>query len=119
MPACRHSAATHSRPAAGLTWSLPANMVGSLRIAVARTQATGPGAAEAASESPMTTAHAPSEDGHVSSYRTGSHSIGEASTFSSVMSPCCRWAYGVRAPLRRSLTASSALMFDGALLRLM
>src|SRR4029077_9168587 len=76
IPPGRHSAAAHSRPAAGLTRSLPANMVGSLRIAVARIQATGPGAAAAASGEPITTAHAPSEDGHVSSYRTGSHSMG-------------------------------------------
>ena len=41
MPARRHSSAAASAPARGLTWSLPANMVGSLRIAVARIQATG------------------------------------------------------------------------------
>ena len=67
----------------------------------------------------MITAHAPSEDGHVSSYRTGSHSMGEACTDSSVMSPCCRWAYGLRAPLRRSLTATIAPMCVGAPLRRM
>ena len=94
-------------------------MVGSLRIAVARIQATGPGAAAAASESPMTTAHAPSEDGHVSSYRTGSHSMGEARTDSSVMSGCRRWAYGFKLPLRRSLTATTAPTCSGAPLRRM
>ena len=119
IPACRHSAAAASRPAAGLTWSLPANMVGSLRIAVARIQATGPGLASAAGSEPMITAHAPSEDGQVSSYRTGSHSMGEACTDSSVMSACCRCAYGLSAPLRRSLTATSAPMCDGAPLRRM
>ena len=106
MPACRHSAAAQSAPARGLTWSLPENMVGSVRIAVARIQATGPSLARAASSSPMTTAHAPSEDGQVSSYRTGSQSMGEARTDSSVMSACCRCAYGLRLPLRRSLTAT-------------
>jgi hypothetical protein len=58
MPTCRHSAAAASAPARGLTWSLPANIVGSLRIAVARIQATGPGLAAAATSSPMTTARA-------------------------------------------------------------
>ena len=111
MPAWRHSAAAASAPARGLTWSLPANMVGSVRIEVARIQATGRPAdcaASAAASSPITTAHAPSEDGQVSSYRTGSHSMGEARTDSSVMSGCCRCAYGLRLPLRRSLTATSA-----------
>ena len=86
---------------------------------LARIQATGPGAAAAACSSPMTTAHAPSDDGQVSSYRTGFQSIGEACTDSSVMSGCCRWAYGFRAPLRRSLTATIAPMCDGAPLRRM
>jgi len=94
-------------------------MVGSLRIAVARIQATGPGAAAAACSSPMTTAHAPSEDGQVSSYRTGSHNMGEACTDSSVISGCWRWAYGLSAPLRRSLTATIAPMCPGAPLRRM
>ncbi len=70
MPACRHRAAAASAPARGLTWSLPANMVGSVRIAVARIQATvcpAASAARAASSSPMTTAHAPSDEGQVSS----------------------------------------------------
>jgi hypothetical protein len=70
MPASRHSAAAQSAPARGLTWSLPENMVGSVRIAVARIQATGrplAWVACAASRSPRITAHAPSEDGHVSS----------------------------------------------------
>ncbi len=70
MPARRHSAAAQSAPARGLTWSFPANMVGSVRIAVARIQATGrplAWVASAAAWSPMITAHAPSEDGQVSS----------------------------------------------------
>jgi hypothetical protein len=67
IPAFAHSAAAASAPARGLTWSLPANMVGSVRIDVARIQATGRPTASAAAWSPMTTAHAPSEDGHVSS----------------------------------------------------
>jgi hypothetical protein len=67
MPAARHSAAAASTPARGFTGSFPANIVGSVRIAVARIHATGPGARAAASASPMTTAQAPSEDGQVSS----------------------------------------------------
>jgi hypothetical protein len=70
MPACRHNAAAASAPARGLTWSLPENIVGSVRIDVARIQATGRPSActvSAAAWSPMTTAQAPSEDGHVSS----------------------------------------------------
>ena len=67
MPAARHSASAASRPARGFTWSLPANKVGSVRIAVARIQATCRSLASAAAWSPMTIAQAPSEDGHVSS----------------------------------------------------
>jgi hypothetical protein len=122
MPAWRQSAAAHSAPARGLTWSLPANMVGSVRIAVARIQATGRAlacVASAAARSPMITAQAPSEEGQVSSYRTGSHSMGEERTRSSVMSACRRCAYGFRLPLRRSLTATSAPTCSGAPLRRM
>ena len=99
-----------------------AMVIGSEKAADAATAATGrPSAiaARAASESPMTTAHAPSDDGQVSSYRTGFQSIGEACTDSSVMSGCCRWAYGFSAPLRRSLTATIAPMCEGAPLRRM
>ena len=67
IPALRQSSAAAAAPAAGFTGSLPANIVGSVRIAVARTHATGPWLARAASSSPMTTAHAPSDDGQVSS----------------------------------------------------
>ena len=63
------------------------------------------------------TAHAPSDDGQVSSNRTGSHRMGEARTFSIVASACCRCAYGFFAPLRRSLAATIAPMCDGAPLR--
>src|SRR5215469_16808400 len=119
MPAFAHSAAAPSAPARGLTWSLPENIVGSVRIDVALIQATGPDEASAAAGSPITTAHAPSDDGHVSSYRTGSHSIGEAWTFASVMSGCRRCAYGFRAPLRRSFTATMAPTCGGEPLRRM
>jgi hypothetical protein len=67
MPAFAHSAAAPSAPARGLTWSLPENMVGSVRIDVALIHATGRDDASAAGWSPITTAHAPSDDGHVSS----------------------------------------------------
>ena len=84
-----------------------------MRMAVACTHATGSPAATASSavcSSPMTTAHAPSDDGQVSSNRMGSHSIWELITFSTVWSGWCRWASGFRAPLRRSLAATIAPM---------
>ena len=62
-----HKAAAASAPARGFTLSLPENIVGSVRIDVARIQATGRPDASAAAWSPITTAHAPSEDGQVSS----------------------------------------------------
>src|SRR5215470_6965703 len=45
--------------------------------------------------------------------------MGEERTDSSVMSGCCRWAYGLRLPLRRSLTATIAPICSGAPLRRM
>src|SRR5262245_33722089 len=45
IPACAYRSFAQSRPACGLTWSRPANIVGSLRIAMPCTHATGPGAA--------------------------------------------------------------------------
>jgi len=119
IPALRQSSAAAAAPAAGFTGSLPANIVGSVRIAVARIHATGRPLSSAACSSPMTTAQAPSDDGQVSSYRTGSHSMADACTDSSVMSGCCRWAYGLSAPLRRSLTATIAPISGGAPLRRM
>ena len=91
IPACFQRYAAASRPACGFTWSRSAAEVASERIAVAWIQA---GAAElrAVSASAMTSAQAPSEDGQVSSYRIGSHSICEASTDSTVVSLLCRWA---------------------------
>ena len=89
MPAAFHSALAASRPACGLTWSRPEYASGSVRNAVAWIHATGwPSATRlsATSSLPITTAHAPSEDGQVSSKRMGSHSICDAITFSSVMS---------------------------------
>ena len=59
-------------------------------LTVARIQAAVAWLASAAASSPMTTAHAPSDEGQVSSYRTGSHSMGEACTDSSVISACWR-----------------------------
>src|ERR1700730_13399513 len=117
IPAAFHSAAAASRPACGLTWSRPEYASGSVRSAVAWIHATGwPSAtrASAAASSPITSAHAPSEEGHVSSKRMGSHSICDDSTFSSVMSGWCRWANGFLAPLSRSLTATIAPMCAGA-----
>ena len=81
------------RPASGFTWLRPANIVGSLRMAVACTHAGGALRRWVATASdPSTMATAPSDDGHVSAYRTGSHSIGDSIAFSSVQSGSWRWA---------------------------
>jgi hypothetical protein len=50
----------------GFTWLRPANIVGSLRMAVAWIHAGGTGAAAATASLASTMAHAPSDDGHVS-----------------------------------------------------
>src|SRR5690348_13385592 len=113
MPAIFHNAAAHSCPALGFTWSRPAYVVGSVRIDVAWIHA-GRSTAAAACSLPITTAHAPSDDGQVSSYRIGSHSIWDSCTFSIVMSGCCRCAYGFLAALRRSLAATIAPTWFGA-----
>jgi hypothetical protein len=84
-----------SRPPAGLTWSRPANMVGSLRNAVPLTQAGARPAASAASPPASfvsTMAHAPSEDGQVSPSRIGSQSIIVSLMDSKVASVWWRWA---------------------------
>ncbi len=91
MPACFQSAAAASRDACGLTWSRSAAEVASERITVPWIHA-GLGEAAAVSSSTITSAHAPSEDGQVSSYRIGSQSICEASTDSTVVSLLCRCA---------------------------
>src|SRR6516225_767713 len=66
MPAWRYRSAAQSRLACGLTWSRPANMVGSERMAIPWIHAGGrPVAAVATSAAfsdPMTIAAAPSED---------------------------------------------------------
>src|SRR5579864_1124694 len=77
MPAWRYTSAAQSVDALGLTWSRPANMVGSERMAMPCTHAGGCDADdESATRSDASTmAAAPSEDGHVSRYRMGSHSM--------------------------------------------
>src|SRR6478609_9794596 len=65
-PACAYTSLAQSLPACGLTWSRRANIVGSLRIAMPCTHATGPGAASATLSLPSTIAIAPSELGHTS-----------------------------------------------------
>src|SRR5262249_7192221 len=73
-----------------------------------------PGDFFAAASLASTIAHAPSEDGHVSRYRIGSHSIGDAFTASSEMSGMCRWAYGFFSAFWRSFTATSIPTSAGA-----
>src|SRR3954451_5478415 len=109
MPACFHRAAAAWRPACGLTWSRSAAVVGSERIWVPWIQAgfLTPDFATASSEA-MTSAHAPSEEGQVSSYRIGSHSIVEARTDSTVVPLLCRCAYGFFSAFWRSFAATIA-----------
>ena len=66
MPACFHRAAAASREACGLTWSRSAAVVASERMTVPWIHA---GLADdlAVSSSTITRAHAPSEEGQVSS----------------------------------------------------
>src|SRR5690606_21218294 len=91
MPACRHASPAPSLPPCGLTLSRPANMIGSDRIGVPCTHAGGFGAFLAAPSEARTMAHAPPDDGHVSRYRIGSHSIGVDSTISREMPGIFRW----------------------------
>ena len=62
----------------------------------------------------MTTAQAPSDDGHDSRKRTGSHIIGEAFTFSIDMSAILRCAYGFFNAFLRSFTATIGPTYAGA-----
>ena len=66
-----------------------------------------------------TTAHAPSDDGHDSRKRTGSHIIGDAFTFSIEMSASFRCAYGFFSAFCRSFTATIGPMSSGAPVRCM
>ncbi len=84
-----------------------------MRITVPWIQA-GFGEAAAVSSSAMTTAQAPSEDGQVSSYLMGSHSICDAITDSKVVSGLRRWAYSFFNAFCRSLAATIAPMWAGA-----
>ena len=96
-----------------MTWSRSAAEVASERITVPWIQA-GFGDRAASSSATITSAQAPSEDGQVSSYRIGSHSICEASTDSTVVSGLRRWAYGFFSAFCRSLAATIAPMWFGA-----
>src|SRR5690606_34264416 len=96
MPACRYTSAAASLPPCGLTLSRPANIIGSDRIDVPCTHAGGFGAFLAASSEARTMAHAPSDDGHVSRYRIGSHSICVDMYIFREMSGVFLWAYYMR-----------------------
>src|SRR5262245_32712067 len=102
------------RPASGFTWSRPENIVGSERIAVAWTHAGLPGDFAAARSLPKIMAHAPSDDGHVSRYRIGSQSMGEAMTWSKVTPGIFTWAYGFLSAFWRSFTATRMPGSSGA-----
>ena len=97
MPACANTSAAQSTAPCGRTGSRPGNDDGSERTADPRIHAGGRPSAAAAfppSSSVKTTAHAPSDDGHDSRKRTGSHIMGDAFTVSSEMSASFRCAYG-------------------------
>jgi hypothetical protein len=64
-PACRYASAAASRPARGSTGSRSADMVGSLRMAVPWTHATGR-LGRTVRSLPRTRAQAPSDEGQVS-----------------------------------------------------
>src|ERR1039458_6108970 len=109
MPACLYTSCVACTQACGRTGSRPGKLDGSLLDDVPRIQAGGrPSAAAALATSslPMMMAQAPSEDGHDSRERKGSHSIGEDFTFSSEMSWIFRWAKGFFSAFWRSLTAT-------------
>ena len=113
MPAWAYTSAAHSRPASGFTWSRPGAIVGSERMAPPSIHA-GSVAASPPASSVSTMAHAPSDDGQVSEYRSGSHSIIESLTDSKVMPSSCRWALGFLSAFCRSLRATSTPMCSGA-----
>src|SRR5665213_2944361 len=95
IPAAEYTSAAHWRAAAGRTGSRPGKLDGSERDEEARIHAGGRPSAAAAlapASSVITTAQAPSDDGHDSRNRVGSHIIGEALTFSMEMSSILRWA---------------------------
>src|SRR3954451_4271816 len=122
MPACAYTSAAQSTAPCGRTGSRPGNEDGSERTAEPRIHAGGRPSAAAAlppSSSVKITAHAPSEDGHDSRNRTGSHIIGDAFTVSRSMSASFRGAYGILIALRRSLTATIGPMSSGAPVRYM
>src|SRR6476620_5362442 len=98
MPACAYTSAAQSTAPCGRTGSRPGNDDASERTADPRIHAGGRPAAAAAwppASTVNTTAHAPSDDVHYSSNRTGSHIMGDAFTVSSEMSASLRCAYGL------------------------
>src|SRR5690349_882879 len=117
MPTCFQRAAAASRPACGFTWSRSEAVVGSDRMTVPWIQA-GAVDPRAMSSAAMTMAQAPSDDGHVSSYRIGSHSIVEERTSSTDLASR-RCAYGFFSAFVRSLAATMAPISVGALERRM
>ena len=122
MPACAYTSAAQSTAPCGRTGSRPGNDDGSDRTADPRIHAGWRPSASAASPpawSVNTTAHAPSDDGHDSRNRTGSHIIGDAFTVSSEMSFSCRCAYGFFSAFSRSFTATIGPMSAGAPVRYM
>ncbi len=95
MPAWPNTSAAQSRPPSGLTWSRPANMVGSLRKAVPLTHAGARPAAAAASPPASlvsTMAQAPSDDGQVSPSAPGPTASSISLMDSKVASSWWRWA---------------------------
>ncbi len=93
IPALRHRSAAQASPAPGLTVSRPANVVGS----TAHRGGVHPGHRPVMGVSTSPRWPAPWRtrrplDGQVSTKRTGSHSMGDSSAFSSVQPASWRWA---------------------------
>ena len=62
----------------------------------------------------MINAHAPSEEGQLSRYRNGSHSMGVLLTISKSIPGICKWANGLRLAFCLSLTATCQPICSGA-----
>ena len=101
-----YTSAAQSWPPCGFTGSRPGNQPSSVRTAVPCTHAGGLLAALPPASSVSTIAHAPSEVGHDSSRWIGSHTNGDSSTISMLMSGICRCAYGFFSAFLRSFTAT-------------
>src|SRR5213594_2877573 len=112
MPALSYTALAQTFPARGLTWSRPGTHIASAYEYPDLTQAGLRGPFFASSADATTIANAPSDDGHVSPKRIGSHRTGEFITSSTVIGSR-RWAYSLCPALARALAATTGPMCGG------